>query len=236
MNDEPDRPADRQPDGPDGPRPGDPDGRPPRPSPGLSTGMAVGFYGVLLLAAWLLGDVWLNLDLIRWHDGWDQPIWVDALVGAGLGLVFVVLTRIFERTMEWARVLTREFRKILGGLTLTQVAVFAVTSGIAEEVFFRGFLQQALSELAFNNEWIGLVVASLVFGLIHIGPDREKFLPWTIMAVVLGFVFGLVYMYTGNIVAPVVAHFTINFFNLKHIARPTGPENSREEDEGEDGE
>ena len=39
------------------------------------------------------------------------------------------------------------------------------------------------------------------------------------MAVVMGFGFGLLYLYTGNIVAPVVAHFTINYFNLMHIAR-----------------
>ena len=190
----------------------------PRPSGGLSTTMAVVFYGLLLLVAWLLGGWWLGLDLVVWHDGWGQPVWVDALIGVGIGVATVIASRIFERTMEWARVLTREFRKILGGLTTGQVAVFAVTSGVAEEVFFRGFLQQALSEVWIGNEWIGLVVASLIFGLIHIGPDREKFLPWTIMAVVLGFVFGLVYMWTGNIIAPVVAHFTINFFNLLHIA------------------
>jgi len=29
-------------------------------------------------------------------------------------------------------------------------------------------------------------------------------------------------MYTGNLVAPVVAHFTINFLNLRFISRTYG--------------
>ena len=186
----------------------------------MSTTMAVVFYTLMVVAAWMLGVVWLDLDLLVWHDGWwETELWFDALLGVGLGVATVIASRILEHTTEWARVLGEEFRKILGNLSPAQVVVFAVTSGVAEEVFFRGFLQQALSDVLFTNHWIGLIVASLIFGLIHIGPDRKKFLPWTIMAIVLGFLFGLLYMYTGNIVGPVVAHFTINFFNLLHIVR-----------------
>lgn len=194
----------------------------PPPPGGLSTGMAVVFYGILLALAWLLGVWWLDLDLVEWHDWWETPMWLDAGLGIALGVTTVIATRILEKTTEWARVLGEEFRKILGDLTPNQVFVFAVTSGVAEEVFFRGFLQQALTEYVFGTETpgmiLGLVVASLVFGLVHIGPDREKFLPWTIMALVLGVLFGVLYLYTGNILAPLIAHFTINFFNLLHIA------------------
>ncbi len=193
------------------------------PPPGISTGMAVGFYGVLILMAWVLGSLWLGLDLIHWHDLWGTPIWVDVGLGLGLGGATVAASRVLEKTTEWARVLGEEFRKILGKLTPTQVLVFAVTSGIAEEVFFRGFLQQAITDRLFDGDVVGmvagLIVASVVFGVVHVGPDRQKFLPWTIMALVLGFCFGGIYLYTGNIIAPVIAHFTINFFNLLHIAR-----------------
>ncbi len=200
------------------------------PPPGVSTGMAVVFYGIMIIIAVAIGGWWLNLDLIEWHNRWETALWLDVLLGAGLGVVTVIASRILEHTTQWARVLGEEFRKILGNLSPTQVMVLAVTSGVAEEVFFRGFLQQALSELWLQNDWLGLVVASLIFGLIHVGPDRKKFLPWTIMAVVMGFGFGLLYLYTGNILAPVVAHFTINFFNLLHIARDK--QGDEEEEEG----
>lgn len=206
----------------------------PRPSPAMSTVMVVVFYGVLLVAAWILGVWWLDLDLFVWHDMWQTPPWLDVGLGVALGLLTVAASRILERTTEWARVLGEEFHKILGRLTPAQALIFALSSGVAEEVFFRGFLQQALSDLVFGGEfggWVaGLIVASLVFGLIHVGPDRKKFLPWTIMALVLGVFFGLLYLYTGNILAPVVAHITINFFNLLHITNQHGDEHDEIEE------
>lgn len=189
------------------------------PPPNLSTGVAAVFYGIMVLIAFAIGAWWLDLDLLEWHDRRETAVWLDALLGVGLGVVTVMASRILERKAQWMRVLGAEFRKILGPLSPTQVLILAVTSGIGEEIFFRGFLQQALSDIWPGNDWLGLVVASLIFGAIHVGPDRRKFLPWTIMAIVLGFAFGLLYLYTGNILAPVLAHFTINFFNLLHITR-----------------
>ena len=181
--------------------------------------MALVFYGILLGLAWLLGSWWLDLDLWVWHDRQATQLWADAGLGLALGVGSVWVTRILEKYTRWARELGREFKSILGQLSTTQVLVFAVTSGVVEEVFFRGFLQQALSEVAFGSDLWGLVVATLIFGLIHIGPDRKKFLPWTIMALVWGLLFGLLYLYTGNILGPIIAHFTINFFNLLHITQ-----------------
>ncbi len=181
--------------------------------------MALVFYGILLGLAWLLGSWWLGLDLWVWHDRQATQLWADAGLGLALGVISVWATRILEKHTRWARELGREFKSILGRLSTTQVLIFAVTSGVVEEVFFRGFLQQALSEVAFGSDLWGLLVATLVFGLIHVGPDRKKFLPWTIMALVWGLLFGLLYWYTGNILGPIIAHFTINFFNLLHITQ-----------------
>ncbi len=189
--------------------------------PGLSTVLVVVFYGVLLLVAWLLGVLWLGLDLLVWHDLWETPQVLDVGLGLGVGLATVAATGVLEKHAQWARDLSGEFRKILGRLSPGQVLVFALASGIGEEVFFRGFLQQALSDLAFGGEatgWaLGLVVSSVIFGMLHVGPDRSKFLPWTIMALVLGVAFGALYLYTGNILGPIIAHFTINFLNLLRI-------------------
>ena len=199
------------------------DGELPPPSGGLSASVAVIFYGILIGLAWLLGVVWLELDLLVWHDQFQTDPMVDLGLGVGLGLLTVAVSRILEKKTTWARVLSEEFRKILGPVTVGQALILALTSGIAEEVFFRGFLQQALSDLAVGGGTAGmvagLILSSLIFGLVHVGPDRKKFLPWTLMALVMGLCFGVLYLYTGNLVAPVVAHFTINFFNLQLITR-----------------
>lgn len=173
--------------------------------------------GIALLAAWAAG-----LDVLVWHDANATTTAIDAGIGVGTGLFVVVASAVLERNFGWARRLSEAFAEMLGAMPPGQVAVFAVTSSIGEELLFRGFLQQWLSDSVFDgptSDWWGLILASTIFGLIHVGPDRKTFLPWTIMAVVMGFALGGMYLYTGNLLAPVLCHFTINALNLAQIAR-----------------
>lgn len=193
--------------------------------PRLSASFIAVFYlilaGIALLLAKWLGD----LNLLVWHRGGPTPVWVDALMGAGVGVVVVFLSDLMDQRFAWSRRLGREFGRTLGRLTLSDAFIFALASGVAEELLFRGFLQQFLSEVAFSGpwaEWLGLGAASLIFGVLHIGRNLKKMLPWTAMAVLLGAVFGWMYLYTGNVLAPIIAHFTINFFNLQSISRDYG--------------
>lgn len=183
----------------------------------LPTSFIVIFYGVVAAFALICGR-WLgDIDVMVWHNHNGTSIVWDAVLGALVGVVVVVGSQILDRTTQWARVLTDEFTRILGSLTVTQAFVFAFCSGVAEEIFFRGFLQQLLTVHVYEGSyaiWFGLIVSSLIFGGLHLGPDFRKFWPWTVMAVVLGAVFGGLYIYTGNLLAPILAHFTINFFNL----------------------
>lgn len=188
----------------------------------ISAAFALVFYGALAAAAWGLGALWADLPLIEWHNRFETSLAFDSGLGVAVGLAIVVASALLERVAEWARRLSKAFSELLGALTLPQVFILAVTSGIAEELFFRGFLQQWLSVSVFSGpgaDWLGLTVASIIFGLVHVGPDIKTFLPWTIMAVVMGFLLGGMYLYTGNLLAPVLAHFTINFLNLSLIAQ-----------------
>lgn len=133
-------------------------------------------------------------------------ILLSVLLGALVAAVVVWMTRRLVRRTRWAERLHVSFRELLGPVTGNQIAFFAVSSGIAEELFFRGALQPA----------VGIVAASLIFGLVHIGPTRA-FLPWTLWAIVMGFVFGGIYWVTGSLVGPIVAHAAINYENLHFI-------------------
>lgn len=83
----------------------------------------------------------------------------------------------------------------------------AFFSGVGEEVFFRGALQPSF----------GLVPTSLLFGLLHIGPDR-RFFAWTPWALAMGFLLGGIYEATGSLGGCIVAHVAINYANLRFIA------------------
>ncbi len=187
----------------------------------LSISFVTVFYIIVALVGFLGGHWLASIDVMVWHNQNQTSIVLDAGLGAGIGIAVVIASQILDRTTKWARLLSSEFTKMLGSLTVTQAFVFAFSSGVAEEIFFRGFLQQLLTVRVFSGEYavlFGLILSSLIFGGLHIGPDFRKFWPWMVMAIVLGGVFGGLYIYTGNLLAPILAHFTINFFNLLLIS------------------
>lgn len=196
----------------------------------LSVRLVAIFYAVLVVASFGLALFFDGLRLFVWHDENQTSLLFEIGAGVGFGLAVVGLTRILDRTTEWTRRLGEEFGKILGKLSIGSVLVVACASGFAEELFFRGFLQQMFSDFVFGGpyaRWWGLGVASLIFGGLHVGPDPKTFLPWTAMAIVFGAVFGWMYLYTGNLLGPVIAHFTINAMNIHFISEKYGvPRNS----------
>lgn len=128
------------------------------------------------------------------------------VLGVLVASLTVGLTRVLTERTAWARALRVEFRAILRGAGPLDVALLALASGTAEELFFRGALQP----------WLGLLVASLAFGLVHLGPSRV-FWPWTAWALVMGLVLGALTWATGSVVGAIVAHVAINWLNLRFI-------------------
>ena len=172
----------------------------------INVGVASLFYLALLGAAlgWgaLRGDVNVFVLPPDATLGEAPPFLLRLGIGVGLGLVSVLTARAVSR-LPWARRLNSEMGRIFGPLQLWQVAVLAVASAVGEEAFFRGAMQPAL----------GYVLTSVIFGLLHVGPGKE-FWPWTLSALVAGFLLGAATLYTGDILAATLAHFTVNYFNL----------------------
>lgn len=87
------------------------------------------------------------------------------------------------------------------------LAVVAVQS-VAEEAFFRGWLQPVLC--ADWGPWAGLVVTSALFGGLHLINGAHG--PLAVANLFLGGVlFGLLALRTGNLWAPAAAHFAWNW-------------------------
>lgn len=181
--------------------------------------VAVVVYGLLATGAVLWGTVAGRLDLYHHPDPWvqwgfPQRTLLSLVLGVAVAVVAIAATRLLVRRTAWARRLHVEFRGLFGPLGSAEIAVFALTSGVAEELFFRGAMQPD----------VGLVVTSLAFGLLHILPRAW---PWTLWAIVMGFVFGALHALTGELLAPLVAHIVINYENLHFIngydpSPPTG--------------
>jgi uncharacterized protein len=145
---------------------------------------------------------------------WQLPGHAEPAVLAGiatgliLGLGIVFGSRMALYRFDWARALHREFRHLLNPLTDFEIVVLAVASSVGEEMFFRGALLPS----------IGLLGSSAVFALLHIGP-KVRYLPWTVASFGAGLLFGGIFLWTGDLTGAVVAHFTVNFLNLRHVAQ-----------------
>jgi membrane protease YdiL (CAAX protease family) len=142
-------------------------------------------------------------------------------VALGLGLVTVALSRVLAERVEWLRRLETLIRRSLGPLEPREIVALAVLGPIGEEVFFRGMLQPALAG-ATRSPLASLAMATVLFAVMHLVPDREgaSFWAWPAFAFALGLVLGALFLATGSILPPLVLHVTINAGNLPRIARP----------------
>lgn len=194
------------------------DPEPHLPDSGIPLIFVVVFYVLLAIMGWFL--LWLfgdSGDIWYWHDRYALDPWVDGAIGVGVGFAIVLLSQWLEDRAAWARALTAEFKKILGEPSVRSALVLAVMSSFGEELFFRGFVQRLITDLLGAGTLavvVGILSSSLIFGMLHTGPDKRTFLPWTLMACAIGVLFGAMFWFTGNIFAPMLAHFTINFFSL----------------------
>ena len=77
--------------------------------------------------------------------------------------------------------------------------------GLSEEFLFRGFLQRLLAR-GFHSEVVGLIVASIIFGLVHL-PFRQ-FPNWrfAILAGAAGIFYGLAFLKAKSVRASMVTH------------------------------
>jgi len=168
------------------------------------------FYAVLFAVAWtwsaLAGDPLFFASAAAAERGLE-PL-RDAGLGVVAGLVVILLSDQLTRHTGAGERLARALAAALGALPLSRCIGLALMSGIAEEALFRGVLQPR----------VGLVVASLLFGLAHFVPRREL-LPWSAFAVMAGLLFGRLFDATGNLLAPTLAHVLINAVNLRLLSQ-----------------
>jgi len=166
-------------------------------------------FGVALLCAALSGDALLYASDLAELRG-TQPVRDLAVGGLAAAIAILISNQWTAHTHSGERV-ARVLGALLGRLRWRDCLVLAIASGVGEEAFFRGVIQP----------YVGIVMASLIFGLAHLAPRRDL-LPWTLFSVLAGFLLGGLFEATGNLIAPVVAHAGINLVNLWAITKKYG--------------
>ena len=174
------------------------------PSPEALTTSAVVFYGVMaLVGTWLISAQGLDPILIIFGDGTEVAR--DTLLGAISGLAVVGLTRLSLR-FEAVRALNAELSEMLGEPGAGTITALAISSSIGEELLFRGALQPL----------IGFLPTALLFALLH-GGFNARLRLWAIFALLAGFLLGGLTLFTDNLLAAILCHLTVNYFNLHTV-------------------
>lgn len=164
-------------------------------------------YGVLAalgaLLAWTSGHAPWEVQA----SATDMPPAIAHLTSVGAGLLFAHGAVWASRQMvtKWgrARALYNDLRPVVRDLDDGALLAMAIASAVGEELFFRGFLTNVT----------GIFLSSLVFGLVHQVRGTARWV-WAGWATLMGLMFATLYVVTGSLAGPVLAHFLVNWKNL----------------------
>ena len=161
---------------------------------------------ISLLRLAILGEgllVLIALIWARWRQtsfilgGAAEGVIIGSMAAAGLGAANYYLlcgAPDIAGVRSIRRLYVEGLRPIFRNLSATEIAVISLVAGIGEELLFRGVLQTEM----------GLLPASVIFGLLHMGGSGTLVFGCWVM--LMGGVLGGLAIWTGGLLAPIVAH------------------------------
>jgi membrane protease YdiL (CAAX protease family) len=172
----------------------------------------IAFEGGLLLLAWLLG--WLfgpsAFATLRWTI---SGLLFGLLAALPMIAGFFLLLQSEYRSIKRIRQIFNDVAiPFLVGSTWFDLAVLSLMAGIGEEMLFRGVAQAALDN--WLGPWLGLALASVLFGLLHALTPA-----YALLASLAGAYLGVIWLATGNLLVVIEAHALYDFIALSYLLR-----------------
>jgi uncharacterized protein len=160
------------------------------------------------IAAWAF-DLPLFADL-HWN-GLDFCLGVAATIP--LLLAFACLLQSTLPALERIRLFLETVMKpAMGHWNWLQLAWISILAGVCEEALFRAVLQGGLSEVV--GPGLALVLAAVLFGFCHWITHA-----YALLAALVGLYLGGLWLWTGNLLVPIVAHAVYDFVALAWLLR-----------------
>jgi len=125
------------------------------------------------------------------------------LYGILLGLLILFISSIIIFTYDPLKKNIKTINElIISKLNFSDIIIIALLSGFAEELFFRGLLQDK----------IGIIYSNIIFALLHI--LNKDFLVYSLLTFVAGSILGNIYIYTNNLFIVIIAHIFNNLLAM----------------------
>jgi membrane protease YdiL (CAAX protease family) len=162
---------------------------------------------LVLYLVWRNGESFSSIGC-TWHKAWTE-----IALGALLFLPLTYGIGLVERLLQVAGLSFMKgppsYLVPTGTWQILLAFVFLVVVAISEEVIFRGYLILRFRALA-GNRAAALLLSTAIFSIGH-GYEESG---GVIAVGILGLVFGLVYLWRGSLLAPMVMHFLQNFIGI----------------------
>ena len=183
--------------------------------------LPVEVYSVFILESSLIIDTLIIIIILPWFNvgvlEQFRKVQFNLLIMIVVMAVFVFILVLpivdpvdFVKKLTHYQLTIKQFNFSLSSLVKFNKIIYfilmVIITPIAEEIIYRGFLFNLL--LKKYSVKIALIVSSLIFAFFHLRFAGIGFL------FVYGLFFGYVYYKTNSLIAPILAHFTINFLAM----------------------
>jgi hypothetical protein len=178
------------------------------------------FEGGLALVALVLGAM-LGVNPMRTLDssmaaiGWGTLGAIPPLVA--LAVMLRVPWRPLRNLLDVVdRAVVPAFRQC----GLVELGIISLLAGLGEELLFRGAIQEAATRAVTGRHdwWLGLVAASILFGMAHFITPM-----YATLATLMGLYLGGLWLWSGNLVVPIVTHAVYDFIVLAYLVKLNPP-------------
>jgi hypothetical protein len=198
----------------------DPHGDEPTMAAGIAAGPSAAFE--LFLACIALGIGWLTgfapLDAFDWNGA--DAAW--GIVAAGPMIAFWrVASRLnASRLAPFQQFLWNDVRPLFARLSFGEMALISLAAGVGEELLFRGLVQFGLARAIDGSSGVvvGVAIASVMFALAHAMTTS-----YAVLAGATSVYLGAIFLATGNLLTPIVAHGAYDLFALWDLTRLSRP-------------
>lgn len=175
-----------------------------------TTGLVMVLSGIAMI--WhLIHFKYVKFNLKSFGEVSGKTIWLS-IPFIVAGMVFVNLCSEFLNLPDLMQDTFRAMsRNVFGILSIT------IMAPLVEELLFRGAIQGHLLRKGMKPVY-AILIASAVFGIIHMNPVQIPF------AFAIGMIFGWLYYRTGSVVPGMIGHFINNYIATIQMATTTKEE------------
>ncbi|MEQ8754548.1 MAG: CPBP family intramembrane glutamic endopeptidase [Coleofasciculus sp. G1-WW12-02] len=129
------------------------------------------------------------------------------LMGLGMGVGITAMSGVVYRLWSAYRQSADVYLNlVLKPLVLPDLIWLGLLPGMSEELLFRGVM---LPAIGLNT--LGVIISSLVFGILHLSGSQQW--PYVVWATIVGLLLGVSAVGTGNLLVPIVAHVATNWLS-----------------------